>query len=122
MDLQAYYKTVREAEATITQAHVVMVSLVTPEGGKAGVRTEAPRAIAARLIADLRARVATKEEAEQFHQANAQARARHDSEESARRIQVMVIPANQVPVQNSRVPESRPNEYNNRDARPKDRS
>ena len=51
MDLRAYYKKVREAEATLTEEHMIMVSFATSEGGKPGVRTEASRAIAARLIA-----------------------------------------------------------------------
>ena len=47
MDLRAYYRKLREVEASISEEHVVLVSLATPEGGKPGVRTEAPRAIAA---------------------------------------------------------------------------
>ena len=58
MDLRSYYRKLREVEATIPDEHVVLVSLATPEGGKAGVRTEAPKAIAAKLIAEGRARLA----------------------------------------------------------------
>ena len=76
-----------------TGEHIVMVSLETSEGGKAGVRTEVPRAIAAKLIAEGRARVATEEEAHEFHEANREARAAHEQEEAAKRVQVMVIPA-----------------------------
>ncbi len=54
MDLRTWYKKVRDAEADLTGEHFVMVSLATSEGGKAGVRTEAPRLIAARLIAETR--------------------------------------------------------------------
>jgi hypothetical protein len=93
MDLRSYYKKLREAEATLTAEHLVMVSLETSEGGKAGVRTEAPRAIAAKLIAEERARVATEEEAREFHEANREARVAHEEVEAAKRIQVMVIPA-----------------------------
>jgi hypothetical protein len=93
MDLRSYYKKLREAEATLSGEHLVMVSLETPEGGKAGVRTEAPRAIAAKLIAEERARVATGEEAREFHEANLEARKAHEEAEAAKRIQVMVIPA-----------------------------
>ena len=93
MDLRSYYKKVRDAEATLTGEHVVMVSLETSEGGKAGVRTEMPRAIAAKLIAEVRARVATDEEALAFHEANREAREAHEEAEAAKRVQVMVIPA-----------------------------
>jgi phage terminase Nu1 subunit (DNA packaging protein) len=93
MDLRSYYKKLREAEATLTGQHLVMVSLETSEGGKAGVRTEMPRAIAAKLIAEERARVATEEEAREFHEANREARETHEEAEAAKRVQVMVIPA-----------------------------
>jgi hypothetical protein len=72
---------------------MVVVSLKTSEGGKAGVRTEVPRGIAARLIAEGRARVASDEEAAAFRELHRQAKERIDQEEAARRLQVMVIPA-----------------------------
>ena len=40
MDIRTYYGKVRDAEATLTGEHFVMVSLATSEGGKAGVRTK----------------------------------------------------------------------------------
>ncbi len=96
MDLRAYYKKVREAEAALTGEHVVMVSLATSEGGKDGVRTEAPRSIAAKFIAEGRARAATPEEAEEFREAMRAARMKCEQEEAARRVQVMVIPAHEL--------------------------
>jgi len=102
MDLRSYYKRVREAEATLTGEQLVMVSLETSEGGKAGVRTEATRAIAAKLIAEERARVATEEEAREFHEAHREARTAHEEAEAANRVQVMVIPARQFRKQRER--------------------
>ena len=93
MDLRAYYSKVREAEATLTGEHMVLVSLVTPEGGKAGVRTEVPRRVAAKFIAEGRARLATEEETREFHDANRAAREKYEQDEAARRLQVMVIPS-----------------------------
>jgi hypothetical protein len=93
MDLRSYYTKVREAEATLTGDSVVVVSLVTSEGGKEGVRTEAPRKVAAKLIAEARARVATQDEAEEFRAAIRDAKARIDREEAAKRMHVMVIPS-----------------------------
>jgi hypothetical protein len=93
MDLRSYYRKVRDAEATLTGEHIVMVSLETSEGGKAGVRTEMPRAIAAKLIAEARAQVATEEEAREFHEANREARETHEEAEAAKRMQVVVIPS-----------------------------
>ena len=103
MDLRTWYKKVRDAEAGLTGEHFVMVSLGTSEGGKEGVRTEVPRSIAARLIAETRARVASEEEALEFHEANRLALEQHKQEEDARRVQVMVIPAHKLKKQRERV-------------------
>lgn len=96
MDVKAYYKRVREAEASLTGEHLVMVSLATAEGGKAGVKTEAPRAIAARLIAEGRARVASDEEAKEFHEINRAAHEKYEQDEAARRVQVVIVPSSEV--------------------------
>lgn len=93
MDLRSYYRKVRDAEETLTGEHIVTVSLETPEGGKPGVLTEVPRAVAARLIAEIRARIATEDEALTFHEANREGREAHEEAEAARRVQVMVIPS-----------------------------
>jgi hypothetical protein len=70
----------------------VLVSLATPEGGKEGVRTEAPRSVAARMIAEGRARVATVTEAAEFRDGLRAARQKHEREEAARRVQIVVMP------------------------------
>jgi hypothetical protein len=93
MDLRSYYGKVRAADATLTGEHIVMVSLETSEGGKPGVKTEVPRGIAARLIAEQRACVATDEEALEFYEANRVAKAAYDEQAAANRMQVMVIPS-----------------------------
>ena len=93
MDLRAYYKKVREAEATLTGSETVLVSLATSEGGKEGVRTEAPRTVAARLIAEGGARAATKDEAREFRDGLRTARTQYEHDEAARRVQVVVLPA-----------------------------
>lgn len=92
MDLKAYYAKVREAEAALAGDDVVVVSLATPEGGKEGIRTEVSRPIAARLIAENRARVASDAEAKDFHEEHRAAREKHEQDEAARRVQVIVMP------------------------------
>ena len=96
MDLRSYYKKVRETEAGLQGDHFVLVSLDTPEGGKAGVCTEAARHTAARLISESRARLATQEEAQQFHDNHREAKAAYEQEQAARRVQVMVIPSQEL--------------------------
>jgi hypothetical protein len=73
MDLLAYYEKIRKIEALIEAAFVVVTSRATPDGGRAGVKTELPRAVAARLIADGKADLANPEETAQF-QAEAEAK------------------------------------------------
>ena len=102
MDLRAYYGRVREAETALEHEHIVMVSLATPEGGKEGVRTEVPRRIAATLIAENRARVASDEEAQAFHEANRSAREQYEEDAAARRMQVVVMPAREAAKQKER--------------------
>ncbi|HVW85783.1 MAG TPA: hypothetical protein VHB50_13935 [Bryobacteraceae bacterium] len=92
MDLRTYYRKIREAEALLDGEYIVVVSLATSEGGKEGVLTEAPRSIAAKLIAEGRARVASEEETAEFRESIRAARRRFEEEEAARRVQVMVIP------------------------------
>jgi len=96
MDLRAYYKKLKEVESTLEGESVVLVSLPTAEGGKGDVRTEAPRAVAAKMIAEGRARVATEEETQAFHASRREALAQYDEEQAARRLQVMVIPSHEV--------------------------
>jgi hypothetical protein len=63
MDLRDFFKRVRDVEAAIGDDYPVVVSYATSDGGKAGVITETPRSVAAMLIAEARARLATPEEA-----------------------------------------------------------
>jgi hypothetical protein len=70
MDLRAYYQKIRRIETAIKEPSVVIVSRETPEGGKAGVKTDVPRALAARLVAEEKADLASPEEAAQFHAEN----------------------------------------------------
>ena len=93
MDLRAYYRKMRAVEAQLEGEDVVVVSEPTPEGGRDGVFTEVSRAVAARLITEGRARVATKEESDKFLQERRDAREACVHEEAARRVQVMVIPS-----------------------------
>lgn len=48
----------------------VVISRATPDGGRAGVKTELPRAVAARLIAEGKADLADPEETARFRSAS----------------------------------------------------
>ena len=97
MDLRAYYKKVRAVEAQMEGDDIVVSSIATPEGGKDGVLTEAPREVAAKLVAEGRAQVAGKPEAELFRAQLREAKEKADHDEAARRVQVVVIPSHDLP-------------------------
>jgi hypothetical protein len=91
MDLKAFYKKLRKIEQEIADEHVVMVSLETPDGGRAGLKTEVARASAARLILEGRARLGdAKESAEHLEEARV-ARKAADQRALQDRVQVHVI-------------------------------
>jgi hypothetical protein len=92
MDLKLYYQRIRETEAALSQPDVVVVSQETPDGGKAGVLTEVPRRMAAKLVVEGKARPAGPEEAKQYY-ADAEQRVKWARERAAAgRIRVAVIP------------------------------
>lgn len=91
MDLQIYYKKIRETEDTLKDPSVVLVSLDTPDGGRAGVRTEAPRRVAAKMIVEGSARLATAQEAREFLEEKVEAKRQVDQLTAASRVQLTVI-------------------------------
>jgi len=91
MDLKAYYQKLRTMEGSLTGPEVTVVSLATPDGGRAGVFTEAPRAIAAKMIVEGSARLATDEEAEGFRAQASETRRLAEQAAVASRIQVTVV-------------------------------
>ena len=66
MDLRMFYQKLRKIEREIAEAHVIVVSDETPDGGRAGQKAEVSRCNAARLILEGRARLATAEEAVEY--------------------------------------------------------
>jgi hypothetical protein len=91
MNLKAYYQKLRTTEGSIAEPQAMLVSLATPDGGRAGVLTEAPRAVAAKMIVEGSARLATEEEAEGFRAQAAEARRLAEQAAVASRIQVTVV-------------------------------
>lgn len=66
MDLRAYFRKIRNLEEEIAEPYVVVVSRETADGGKPGVKTEVPRGLAARLIVEDQATLASAEETAEF--------------------------------------------------------
>jgi len=91
MDVRQYYKKLRELEASLPEADVVVVSYETPDGGRAGVLTEVPRRNACQLLLEGRAKVASQEEAEEFRQNEAAKREEFKRNQAASKIQFQVV-------------------------------
>ncbi|MEK7406852.1 MAG: hypothetical protein AAB225_17385 [Acidobacteriota bacterium] len=91
MDLKVFYRKLRELEASIAEAYVVIVSQETPDGGRAGVRTEAPREVAARMVVEGKARLATPEEAAEYLVQMAEAKKAAEQLAAASRVQFTVL-------------------------------
>lgn len=66
MDLRGFYDLIKKIAAEIAEDAAVIVSRETPDGGRAGMKTEVPRKLAARLIAEGKADLASPEEAVKF--------------------------------------------------------
>lgn len=73
MDLRAYYQKIRKTESEIPDENPVIVSVETSEGGRAGRLTEVKRPLAARMVVEGRARLATEQEAADFRKEQGQA-------------------------------------------------
>ena len=91
MDLKKYYRKIREIEAGIPGDAAVVVSRATPEGGRAGVLVEAPREVAARLVADGAADLADDAQAGAYRESLAQAHRDEERGRAAARIQVSIV-------------------------------
>ncbi len=92
MDLRGYYEKIRKAAQEITTADVVVVSLETSDGGHAGVKTEVPRAVAARMIVEGRARLADAAETETYRHGVQESKQAADEAAASARVKLAVVP------------------------------
>lgn len=90
MDLKGYYRKIRELEETLDE-FVVVKSLATESGGRAGVLNEAVRATAARMVTDGVAEIASEDEAAEYRSAAKQARSAEAERRQSSQIQFSVI-------------------------------
>jgi hypothetical protein len=91
MDLQVYYQKVRETEALIADECTVIVSQKTGDGGKEGTLTEVPRRLAARMVVDNQARLATPVELAAYRAALAETKRQAEQVAAATRLQISVL-------------------------------
>ena len=86
-----FYQKLHKIEHEIAEAHPVVVSNETPDGGRAGQRAEVSRINAARLILEGHARLATREEATEYRSSLEAARREAEQRALTERVQLNVI-------------------------------
>ena len=91
MDLKVYYQKIKDLERSFKAAHAVVVSQETADGGTAGVKTEVPAHIAAKMIVDGRAVLASDKEAKEFLEQKTEAKRTADQLQASTRMQVTVV-------------------------------
>ncbi len=91
MDLRVYYQKLREVEEKIAEEFPIVVSRETADGGKDGTKTEVPRRIAAKLIVEGLARLASAKEAQIFREGIEQAKQLAEQVAAAARVQLAVL-------------------------------
>ena len=91
MNLQGFYQKVRETEAAIGEEFPLIVSQGTSDGGKAGTFTEVPRRLAAKMVVENQARLATAKETTAYKESLAEARRKAEQSAAATRLQISVL-------------------------------
>ena len=91
MDLKQYFRKLRETESSLEESFPVITSLETADGGKGGVISEVSRAVAAKLLVEGRAVLATDEQKQAYLNQQEIAKKNAEKLELARRVQVAII-------------------------------
>jgi hypothetical protein len=91
MDLRIYYQKVQEIEQSIAAEYPVIVSKDTGDGGREGTKTEVPRRLAAKMVAEGQARLATADETAAFQENLAEGMRQAEQASAAARVQISVL-------------------------------
>ena len=91
MDLRLYYEKLRAVEMKLTDEYPIVVSNETADGGKDGTKTEVPKRIAAKLLVEGQARLATKEETKEYREYQAESKRVAEQIAAAARLQLTVL-------------------------------
>jgi hypothetical protein len=91
MDLKRYYRKIREIEDLIEDLYPVVKSLATEAGGLAGKLTETTKAVAARMVVDGVAELASAEEAAEFRRAAEETRQREEERRRGEQVRFHVL-------------------------------
>jgi hypothetical protein len=91
MDLKLYYQKIRDVASKIEEPFPVLVSVETADGGKDGILTEVPQALAAKMVVEGTAHLASNPEAKTFRQQQAEAKRALEQAAAAAKVQLAVL-------------------------------
>jgi len=91
MDLRTYYQNIRDTEATIAAQYAVVVSKATDAGGRSGVLVEVTRHVAAKMMVEGSAAMATAEQAAAFQAKQAAALKAAEDAAAAAKVSVTMV-------------------------------
>jgi hypothetical protein len=91
MDLKQYFRRLREIEESFIDKYPVVISLETPDGGKAGLIAETSRHVAAKMIVEGRAVLASSEQKTAYYEHQDATRKAAEKAELSKRVQVAII-------------------------------
>jgi hypothetical protein len=92
MDLKIYYQKIREQRAAITDEFPIVISTETQDGGRRGTMTEVTRDLAAKLLVDGTAQLASLEDAAAYRERQKKERKAAEDERAASKVQLTVVP------------------------------
>jgi hypothetical protein len=96
MDLKVYYQKIRGKEAEISEEFPIVVSKETQDGGREGRYAEVTRAVAAKMLTDGTARLATADESKAYREAQASAKKAADDAAEAAKVQFTLVPSSEM--------------------------
>lgn len=91
MDLKKYYRKIRELVAMIEDEFPVVKSLATEAGGRGGKLTETTKSVAARMVVDGVAELASAAEAAEFRRMAEETRRREEERRRGEQVQFHVL-------------------------------
>ena len=91
MDLKKYYRRIREIEAALEDEFPVLKSLATEAGGLSGKFTETTKSVAARMVVDGVAEIASAAEADEFRRVAEASRRREEERRRGEQVQFHVL-------------------------------
>ena len=95
MDLRDFFRRVRSVSQTMSDPFVVIASKATSDGGKAGVLSYVRREMAARLIVEDKAEMASDEQAIAYFDEDRARRDQWETEQQLSRLQIAVVKEDQ---------------------------